>query len=178
VDPLDLYREHERMTEDVVHKFYMQFPLDMHDDVRSEARLALWRAARLYDGRGSFRGYAWMCVTRKIMSMAKVWKRYRAWGVDSLERVVADSNTNRPTVLGDTIGVDDHVPWQQEEAAAQIMSVVIKVGEPALVLRCTTRLTDTEIGKRLGLDQETITRRIRLARRKAIPMLKWRGLIA
>jgi DNA-directed RNA polymerase specialized sigma24 family protein len=178
VNPLDLFFEHEHMAQDVVHQFYWQFPLDMHDDVRSEARLALWRAATTYNGRGTFAGYAWMCVMRKVMSMLKVWRRYWARDIDSLDRIVLSAHSGDGRPIADMLGREDFALWQEQEAAAEIMDVVIKTGEPALVLRCTEHLSDTDIGRRLGLDQETITRRIRIARRKAIPMLKWRGVIA
>lgn len=179
VTPLELYQQHEHMVDDAAWKFRTQFPYTMREDVRSEARLALWRAAKMYNGYGSFGGFAWVCVMRKLMNMAKVYKRYRIRVVDHLENVASGQkpSDDSPRLLMDVIGTNDAEPCQQDTVAA-IMDVVNKVGEPALILRCTTGLSDTEIGRRLGLDQETITRRIRTARRRALPMLKWRGLIA
>lgn len=64
-----LFVEHLPIADAIARDYF--FPDGDEDDVRQEARIALWDACRRYDGRMPFRPFARHCITARMCSQVR-----------------------------------------------------------------------------------------------------------
>lgn len=83
-----LFQRHQGIAHSVARNYWLRGA--DRDDVRQEARLALWEACQAYDpAKGSFPPFARLVINRKLSSRLKVTMRHHAPATDQAELVAA-----------------------------------------------------------------------------------------
>jgi RNA polymerase sigma factor (sigma-70 family) len=80
----EIWTQHRQLALSIANQYWV--PGAERQDVEQEALIALWVAARDFDGRGTFAGFARMVIRRRLYSMLRNAGRHHAQVLTEAER--------------------------------------------------------------------------------------------